>query len=195
MKTWILAALVGVSAAVLPAPAEACSCLPFDFVRSYRQNDHVFAGRVTNQRHVGSWLIYDVFVMQDLKSCMPEHITVQVGTPDQQVACGTNLLVGGTYVIFASDTRVAGQTVMVTTYCSEPQRLSALTRADKAFLRDRPHACGTGCVDGSFPFSCFADPCSLTSSCSSNAACEANFCGGCTAEFYTPFDEAACLPW
>jgi hypothetical protein len=42
---------------------------------------------------------------------------------------------------------------------------------------------GVPCPGGVLPTPCFADPCTVTESCSKSATCIANYCGGCNAIF------------
>jgi eight-cysteine-cluster-containing protein len=77
--------------------------------------------------------------------------------------------------------------------CDYNPAVSALTEHDREFLEQRQVCCGDACTcaDGTAPVNCFADPCSVAPACS-EGTCQANYCGGCNAEFYDENGYAVC---
>lgn len=188
------AALAG---AALPSRAEACSCLSTDVVQSYRSAGTTFVGRVTGMQRSRTWVVYDVLVLDPIASCLRARSVVQVVTRTNEAACGVRFTAGQRYLLFTDEVFLGGRTRLSTGLCSGNRELSSLTADELAFLDARPTDCGgvAGCANGSQPVSCFADPCTVTAACDPTAACESNFCGGCTAEFYDPWNAAMCTPW
>lgn len=177
----------------MPAEAEACSCVGWDIVQGYRNSDHVVAGRVLRSHVVGGYRVYDVWVWQTAKSCLTERTVVQIGTSRSSAACGAGLQVGGDYVLFANDVFLGGQDRMITHSCLPNTLAANVAPEDYRFLASRPMDCPTQECSGDQPVvSCFADPCTVTTCGDPTAECEANYCGGCGAEWYAPDDSLSC---
>lgn len=184
------------AAAAAPSAAYACNCAPTDIVHSYQNHDHVLLARAVSSRAIGGAEVWTFDIRKDLKECASPGTRVQIATPDNPAACGTRFTPGETYVLFAYDQVIGGRTRMVTTACSANTPLSQVSQADRDYLMHRPLFCGgaASCVDGSQPLNCFADPCTVAQPCG-GGMCEANYCGGCTAEWYDPMGYGVCMPW
>jgi hypothetical protein len=183
--------------AVAPSTALACSCLAPSVESSYNTSDHAVIGRVMSRTILQGWHVYDVRVLRDLKDSQPRGTVVRIATPDNQAACGDSFNVNQNYVLFASDQRIGGQPRWVTNYCRNNAPLTTLDPDQMDFLRSREIVDPTGtlvCADPSIPLTpCLIDPCTTAPACP-NGTCEANYCGGCNAEFYDPFGYAVCTP-
>ena len=195
MWKWIAMAAFAIMGLAAPTSAEACTCLPQDIVQGYRNYDHVIAGRVLRARTAGQWLVYDVWLWQTAKSCLPEGRVVQVGTHQSSAACGTTLQVGGDYVLFAQSVEIGGVRRAITNSCAPNTLAQDITLSDWEFLGSRQMDCPDQVCSGGQPLAaCFTDPC-LVSSCAADptATCEPNYCGGCYAEWYSTSEELVCV--
>jgi hypothetical protein len=193
---WVASAAVASSLA-WSVDASACSCVAPDIIHDYNISDSVIIGQVIAQTQMGPFIVYTTRVLRDLKGCRAPGTTVRIGSPDSPAACGAFLPSGVPILIFSSESTVPGGSRQLTTSSCMPNIMpSMLTRDERAFLSTRPITCGTAttCADGSAPYTCLVDPCSVTPACP-GAVCRSNYCGGCTAEFYDPSRYAACLPW
>jgi hypothetical protein len=180
-----------------PVDALACSCLPPDVTWSYNNHDHAIFGRVQSVQTRAGYRIYDVLIRKTLKSCLTEGTVVQVATPGSSAACGAYLQVNSSYVLFASDSVIRGATRLLTTSCSGNIEVGQLTADERDFLMSREVCCGGSCecTDGTQPYNCLVDPCTVTPMCSAADTCVANYCGGCVAEQYDANGYGVCMPW
>jgi len=196
MRGVIGALVLGLAVATVSPRAEACSCLPWDVIRDYNQSDEVVIGTIVSSQTSSGYRVYTVRIHRDLKGCRTTGSLVRIGTPASGASCGIALPSGTPMLLFADWTTVRGQNVLMTTMCKTNKGVSRITADERDYLESRPVTCGgvTTCNDGSSPYSCLIDPCSVATPCA-GATCEANYCGGCTAEFYYPTGEGACMPW
>lgn len=177
--------------------AEACSCLPPTVQSSYRNADHVFSGRVLSETIVGQQVVYRVRVTRDGKSCLPTGRVIEVVTPVSGATCGTRFQTGPQYLFFAYDVPSwTGPGVRVSTNsCAGNMRVRDLARDEIDWLRTRYVPCANSCLDANVPvLNCLVDPCTQVPACQRDATCEANYCGGCTAEFYDSNNYQVCVP-
>lgn len=67
---------------------------------------------------------------------------------------------------------------------------------DGEYIQGRAVGCDDDreCPDGTQPVLCFANPCDVTPACEQAVRCEANYCGGCNAEFFDENGARVCLP-
>lgn len=197
-RSSLLAAFAFTAAASsLVAPvAEACTCLVADVIYSYNDNDMVFVGRPIASVHRPGFVVHRFRLIRDLKGCLPAGSIVEVGTPDNEAACGAEFNPFAPVVVFGQSRPSVGLPRMYTTSCSGNIEVAHLSRDDIGFLSTRPVTCGgvTTCTDGSSPVTCLVDPCSAAPPCA-GATCVSNACGGCTAEFYDAWGYGACTPW
>ncbi len=198
--TRLLAAFGLIATLMLAAPAaEACSCLPPTVQSSYRNHDNAFTGRAMSETIYGQWRVTDFLVTRDIKSCLPTGRIVRVATPVQSATCGTRFRMGQQYLVFASNgsvTTPSGTTVrvMTTNICAGNRTVTSLTRDEVDWLRTRFVPCTGTCVDPNVPvYNCLVDPCTTVPACA-QGTCEANYCGGCIAEFYDSFGYQVCTP-
>jgi hypothetical protein len=177
--------------------ALACSCMPPDVTFSYNNYDQSFVGRVLGTSTRGSYRVYEIAVRRPIKGCATSGDVLRVATPRSSATCGTTLQVGETYVLFANESTIGGQTRLVTNMCANNIPVQQLTQEEREFLMDREVCCNGSCecADGSPLTPCFADPCTVTQPCREADTCAPNYCGGCVAEFYDQDGYGVCLPW
>lgn len=179
----------------LPQRADACSCLPTDVAASYNQSTDVFVARVVyGPIEVGfdSW--YVARVRTPFKGCVQPKSWVLLRTGSNGASCGVSLSVGHTYLLNAYEQEGFGKTpVFGVSSCGINKKVSQLSQKERAFLMGRSVCCGDECecVDGSAPVDCFADPCTV-SSCPTGT-CQANYCGGCNAEYFDQYGMQVCV--
>ena len=195
MKTRLLVVLLVVAAGVAGfAPqAEACSCMPPDLVRGYRTSSDVVAATVLFGWEWGSSRYYLARVRHVFKGCYDKGRLLIARTPSSSAACGIELRRRTTYLLTGDvSRRGAGRRFLSINLCGFNVPWGSLTEGQKDFLFGRFFCCGDdcGCADGSRPVQCFVDPCEV-SDCP-EGACEANYCGGCFAEWYTEGDQMVC---
>ena len=188
--------LVALSAAAPVSAAWACSCMATDVIHSYQVSDHVEIAQAVSVRRAGNVNIWTFTLRKDLKECARPGTNFEVATPASVAACGTSFVRGQTYLLFADDVTIGGRNVYGTTQCAGNLPIGQLSPADRDYLESRPLFCAGAatCVDGTQPYNCFVDPCTVAAACP-GAMCESNYCGGCTAEWYDPFGYGQCLPW
>lgn len=174
--------------------AEACSCLPPTIQSSFNNNDHAFAARPLSEIVFGGYRIFQMEVTHPGNTCRRRGSLVTVGTPVDGATCGTGFNLGDNYLVFASDTTVGGFTAMMTNSCSGNRLVSSLTRSEIDWLRHREVSCSGQCMDPTIQmYNCLVDPCSVAPRCP-DGTCEANYCGGCNAEFYDGAGYQVCIP-
>ena len=196
LRTLTVAAALVAGLLAPSVDALACSCLQPDVIYSYRNYDHTVVARAVSMQRAGQWDVWTFRLVKDLKECARPGATFRVATSSSSAACGTSFTPGATYLLFASDTNIAGQPRWTTNSCAGNTEVSQVSRADMAYLMDRPLFCGgqASCVDGTQPLNCLVDPCSVAAGCA-GGTCESNYCGGCTAEWYDPMGYGMCMPW
>jgi hypothetical protein len=187
------------SASMLAAPAAyACSCAQTNAIEAVQTNDFALIGKVVRETTSGNNRLFVVKVSRDYKGGLAGE-RVKVYTSMSSASCGVSLVVGQRYFIEGMDHGVAGngRQKVYTSLCDYTLLKSQLTSDDKAYLRDRYNSVTQTCmsVKNPYPVSCLADPCSMSTPCANNLTCEANYCGGCTAEYYNAYGQAECTPW
>jgi len=178
--------------------ADACSCVPPDFHRSYQYADHVVKvdvvaslGAFSGQRRYLA-----VTSGKSYKGCLPARRTVIVRTASDSAACGVDLDVGSQYVLYANDGGSRfGLRILQIGLCDTNVRSDQLAPDHQRFLDTRYTSCRgeSGCV-ASDQVQCFVDPCQVSSCDVEGATCSANYCGGCNAEWTDPEGTSVCLP-
>jgi len=175
--------------------AQACSCLPATVESSYNQSSDVAAltPLVGFRRGAERW--YVARIDKPYKGCTEAGDLVVLSTPSSSASCGGQLEVGKKHLLNAQrDGAWFGVTRLSFSSCSYNVPSAELSDDDRAFLDGRSVCCGDECTcaDGSAPVQCFANPCDVTPACDEAATCEANYCGGCNAEFYDASGYAVC---
>ena len=182
------AVLAASAAALAPSDAEACSCMPPSVEASWHHSSDTVAARVLAERRGPERVLYRVQVIRAFSGCLQPGDRITIETAAYDAACGQALEVGARYLLTAdaADSRDDPGTYSIG-LCGYNRRLNELTQADRDFLAARQVSCEeTGkisCADGSDPVQCFQDPCDAER-CAEATVCEANYCGGCDAEFY-----------
>ena len=182
----------------MQGPAEACSCLAPDMNRSYNDADQVLHVRVLGsipaargqRRHLG------VTIKQAFKGCLADGSLVVIQTASDSAACGLPLQAGTDYLLYGRNSgRALGLPVLQVGLCDANSAWSALEPAQLAFLNTRFNCCGDACACvGSSQVECFVDPCQVSSCDVEGAVCNANYCGGCNAEWIDATGARVCLP-
>lgn len=176
--------------------AHACRCVVPDVISSYQTRDHAFVARAVSVQMGAQYHVWTFRLVKDLKGCERPGATIRVVTASDPSACGASFTPGVSYLVYATDVNIGGRRVWQTTTCDGNRELSQLTRDEIGYLMDRPITCNgvTTCANGSQPVSCLVDPCTTSPACR-GATCEANYCGGCTAEWYDVNGAGQCMPW
>jgi len=177
--------------------AEACKCMPPDLARSYTQADDVVHVRILGGAfNRGTERYYNAMLVEDAyKGCLTKRARVLIRTARSSAACGATFRAGAEYVVTARQAgRYYGRAVLQTSSCDANNEWKALNEAGLAFLRSRYNCCGDecGCTDGTQPVQCFVDPCEVSSCDEASAECQANYCGGCNAEWYSESGSRVC---
>jgi eight-cysteine-cluster-containing protein len=193
----VMAASAGL-AVVLPARvADACSCFPSSVESGYQSSSDVVAVVPLFGFLTGSERRYLAQVTDTFKGCTQHGHLVLLTTPSSSATCGGTLKLGTEYLINADRNGSAfGLPKLGFTLCGYNLPTDDLGAHDREFLAGRTVCCGDDChcADGSEPVLCFANPCDVTPACAEAVRCEANYCGGCNAEFYDESGHAACEP-
>jgi eight-cysteine-cluster-containing protein len=191
-----LGALAASSGVTLHASAaEACSCLPATVESSYNQSSDVAAVIPLFSYRYGAERWYLARIVKAYKGCAEAGDLVLLTTPSSSASCGAELELGENQLVNAQRSGSAlGLPKLTFGACLYNVPTSKLDEQDREFLAGRSVCCGDECtcVDGSELVQCFANPCDVTPACSSEARCEANYCGGCNAEFYDESGHAVC---
>jgi hypothetical protein len=180
---------------VAPGRAEACSCIQPDLVSSYGYADDVFAARIGASITVGETRYFRATVLRTYKGCTTRGQRVILSTPSSDAACGAFLSKGGGYLVHGTaDKTPSGVPTISIGSCSYNVLLKTLTADEREWLRHRYNCCGEscGCVDGSAPVDCAADPCAVDPC--TDGTCVSNYCGGCFAEHTDTFGQQVCQP-
>lgn len=184
----VAAALAAIGAALLPADAAACSCMPPSLSASWHLSADTVAARILSERRGATQIRYEVEVLQAYSGCLRPGARIHIETALHEATCGQPLRVGARYLLTADAWDTADDPNVFSIHlCGYNRLLSDLTPDERAFLGSRQVICeDTGevtCADGSDPVQCLQDPCDAET-CAEAAVCEANYCGGCGAEFY-----------
>lgn len=182
-KTLVVVALLSASIVMFPNSAEACSCSSPSVMQSYASADDVMVVRVVWSAEVGPYRWYVGRTRKALKGCIKDGSWVYLRTASSSAACGAYYETGKTYLINGWETETNYNVpVLSVNSCSYDRKVGDLTKADVKWLLGRYNSCTATCVDGTQPVNCFANPCEVASC--PLGQCEANYCGGCNAEFY-----------
>lgn len=197
--------LVGLAMAVTilsAREAEACTCLPSPGIEHvYANAKHVV--RVNIRKEVrrihripgvptldGTIRVYRAKVKQSYKGCIRRGRILKLVTASDSGLCGVTLDRRQEYVIALGE---GDRKAFEINSCGFIRQTDSLSAHEREFLDTRHQCCNGRCgCTGSDAVSCLVDPCSVESC--GDAACEANFCGGCTAEFSTPNGQPVCTP-
>ncbi|MET0391301.1 MAG: hypothetical protein ABW321_35335 [Polyangiales bacterium] len=196
---WLAATAWVVLAAawLVPADAAACSCLPSFEEDLYEASDHVIKARpLASFRGPRDQRWYLAIVTgRAYKGCLFKHAFVWIQTTNEEEGCGVRLDADTEYLIHGHAMgRAFGLHVLETGLCDDNRPVPELSEATRRFLDTRQTCCGGECeCVGSEPVDCLVDPCQ-TSVCSEpEAVCQANYCGGCHAEWYDADGWRVCL--
>jgi len=194
MKQLVLALAMVSAVTVLNAgDAQACSCMEPSVETSYYQNSDVLKVRVLRSITLGSNRYYLAKTRETFKGCIGARRWVILQTASSSAACGADYEVGRSYLIHGERAGGFWGIPFLSVHgCNYDVRWSQLTSEDRAFIYSRYNCCGERCecTDGSEPVECFADPCEFQSC--DEGVCEANYCGGCNAEFFNELGELVC---
>lgn len=195
MRTRIAIALfvAAVTSAAFARPAEACSCLPPDLVRTYNASTDVVRAGVVFGWTLGDQQLYLARVSEVFKGCFRRGDIIVVVTPRSSAACGLRLDWGRSYLLTGDTWDSDSVPLLHVTICGYNVLWARLGQEDLGFLYSRYVCCGDRCrcADGSAPVQCLVDPCEVAPPCPFGE-CQANYCGGCHAELYDDLGEAVC---
>lgn len=191
----VASAVLGLGLA--PSVASACSCAPTSIEQSWHQVSDTLQVRILGEQVQGGYRYYRAEVVRPFSGCTVAGDRILIETGATSAACGLKLGVGTEWLVAAdaADSRNRPD-VFAVGMCGYNMPWAQVPDADRSFLRSRPVSCGkTGsltCADGTAPVQCIADPCETAAECGGAEKCESNYCGGCTAEFYTAAYEPVC---
>jgi eight-cysteine-cluster-containing protein len=194
---WLTVAGAGLAVVLQVRVADACSCLPSSVESSYQSSSDVVTATPLFSFFTASEQRYLAQVTETFKGCTKHGRLVLLTTPSSSAACGAHLELGTEYLINADLQGFSfGLPRLGFNLCGYNLPAADLSTHDREFLAGRTVCCGDSCrcADGSEPVACFADPCEVTPACEEAARCEANYCGGCNAEFYDESGTAVCEP-
>lgn len=187
-KFTVLSFLIILAWSAVPLQSDACSCMPPDINRSYRDADEVakirILGRLLFSRGGNNW--YIGAVVETFKGCREPGQWVIVETPSSSAACGLNLT-RDSYLLNGSDRGSLWSIPIIGVgLCGYNRSWGSLSDSDLDYLYSRYNCCGDecSCTDGSEPVNCFVDPCMVSECADPEATCSSNYCGGCRAEWY-----------
>lgn len=172
--------------------AVACTCQPPTIESSYNNNSDVVRAFVMTKWTMLGTTFYRAIVTHAFKGCLA-NASVILSTPDSSDACGAQLNLHEYYLINGQPNGTFWNMPMLAfDLCDYNVPFANLSTHDNEFLAGRTVCCGDSCecVDGSEPVSCFVDPCEVAEC--TEGQCVANYCGGCSAEFYDPNGYAVC---
>jgi hypothetical protein len=186
---------MGLVVLLAPEPAEACSCLPATVESSHLNSSDAATLTPLVGRRVGNERWYVAQVAKPYKGCIDAGALVLLVTPSSSASCGAELDIGVEYLVHGNRRgSILGLPLLAISGCDDNRPVTELSEHDRDFLAGRQVCCGDecSCADGSQPVQCFVDPCEATLACSEAVACEANYCGGCNAEFHDASGHAVC---
>lgn len=193
----IVGASAGLAVMLHAGTADACSCLPSSVESSYQSSSDVVTATPLLGFFTATEQLYLAQVTATFKGCTTQGRLVLLTTPSSSAACGASLELGTEYLINAGrDGSAFGLPRLGFNLCGYNLPADDLSAHDREYLAGRSVCCGEECrcADGSDPVACFANPCDVTPACEEAARCEANYCGGCNAEFYDESGRAVCGP-
>jgi eight-cysteine-cluster-containing protein len=193
----VMGASTGLALVLHAGVADACSCVPSSVESSYQLSSDVVTARPLFGFVVASEQRYLAQVTATFKGCTRKGQLVLLTTPSSSATCGASLQLGTEYLINGDrDGSAFGLPKLGFNLCGYNLPADELSAPDREFLDGRTVCCGDECrcADGSQPVACFANPCDVTPACQEAARCEANYCGGCNAEFYDEGGRAVCEP-
>lgn len=187
----IIGAVLALAILAVPRSAAACSCVPPDLPSLFMQSDHVVRVHVLKVVETPTARIHTARVLKAWKGCEGRGAIVRLESPKSSAACGVELPVGSVWVVTGS---AIGPHRIGIGMCGYIAPASQVSPGDADFLASRLVCCRGSCLcgDGSHPVQCFADPCQV-SSCP-EGKCVSNFCGGCTAEYWSDQGPLVCTP-
>ena len=186
---------MGLVVLLAPEPAEACSCLPATVESSHLNSSDAATLTPLVGRRVGNERWYVAQVAKPYKGCTDAGALVLLVTPSSSASCGAELDIGVEYLVHGNRRgSILGLPLLAISGCDDNRPVTELSEHDRDFLAGRQVCCGDecSCADGSQPVQCFVNPCEATLACSEAVACEANYCGGCNAEFHDASGHAVC---
>jgi len=196
-RVGVLSASAGLAIVLQARVAAACSCLPSSVESSYHASSDVVTVTPLFGFFAASERRYLAQVTATFKGCSKPGRLVLLTTASSSAACGGSLQLGTEYLINADQDGLSfGLPKLGFNLCGYNLPATELSAHDLEFLAGRNVCCGNTCrcADGSEPVACFANPCDVTPACEEAAVCEANYCGGCNAEFYDESGRAVCEP-
>jgi hypothetical protein len=178
--------------------ARACSCVPPDYNRDYQNAEHVVRahaiaslGAANGQRSYLALTVGDAY-----KGCLREHSLVIIRTASDSAACGYELQPGDDYLLHGDEVgQFWGAPILRVSLCSGNSAWSELPADHLAYLDSRYVCCGEDCgcrLDNDVQ--CLVNPCDVSSCTVEGATCNANYCGGCNAEWTDASGGRVCLP-
>lgn len=189
MNRTILLMSAALTLGLAPSAAEACSCAQTSLEQAWHQSSDMFKVQITGEHTSGAYTYYDATVIRPFSGCTGtgDHIVLETGR--SSAACGVRLGIGTEWLLSASgEDSERRPEVFSVGMCGWNVPWQQVSRESRDWLGARMITCdSTGevsCVDGSRPVACFADPCETAQACDVAARCEANYCGGCKAEFF-----------
>jgi hypothetical protein len=135
-------------------------------------------------------VVYKLHINQAFKGCLRPS-DLKVSTADNSAACGVILEVGTEYLFY-----LTLDSVPIISTCQGIQRYSDVTAVDRQFLETREVCCNGQCkCSPKLPMvNCFVEPCKVSKApCEEAVKCGDNYCGGCSAEWFTEDNYPACL--
>lgn len=182
-----------------PAPAAACSCAPSDFDGHYVRADHVLHAKVLRFTAAASGRerVYTVALLErDFKGCLSAGSEVQVATSPSTAGCGVPLELGAEVLLFANWEGRPPEATLHISLCGGSGPFARFTDAQRDALRAKPVQCGdaSSCANGEQVVQCFVDPCAVSRCDVAGATCQANYCGGCNAQWYDARGTRVCVP-
>ena len=196
LMQYVLAAVILVAGLTWTSEdAFACKCIQSSVAKAYNDVDAVYAGTIVFKITIAAEVWHIVRVRGVFGGCAKKNDWVIVKTNSGSAACGVDMDEGKTYLLFG-DEIPSMWTVSVHSVnsCDPNQKVSSLSASERSWLMARTVCCekDCACVAGQPTVSCFANPCDFAD-CPSGT-CQANYCGGCNAEFYSETGELVCAP-
>jgi hypothetical protein len=173
--------------ALVATAVDSCSCFSAPIKTNYYVPSYtrVVRALVTSKRTQPCPkcnVIYKVKVLEAFKGCKAP-VEFDVSTPDNSAACGVNLEVGTNYLLYLTADKVPAINL-----CQAIPKFSDVSASDLKFLRTRNVCCDgkCRCVPGTRAEKCYVRPCnpSVKPPCAFASKCVANYCGGCSAEWF-----------
>jgi hypothetical protein len=180
----------------LVAAAVSCKCaVPTVKTQYFKpENTRVVRAVVTSKRTQpcqNCKVFYKIKVLEAFKGCKTPS-DLEVSTADSSAACGVDLQVGTSYLLYLSSDKVPG-----VSSCQGIQMFADVSTSDLKFLRTRKVCCGKrcSCLPGNREWNCYMEPCKskVKPPCPDATKCVNNYCGGCFAEWLKEDGFPACV--